>query len=82
MVDEDDEDESEEDEEEIADEDGDDDGDTAACPECGKMIYDDAQRCPHCGNYISPEAPGRKPLWFVVVAIVCVLLIWFFCVKW
>jgi uncharacterized protein (DUF983 family) len=78
MVDEDDEEESEEDGEEIDD----DDDETQACPECGERVYEDAERCPHCGNYISPESSSRKPLWIVVTAIVCVLLIWFVWVKW
>jgi len=77
MVDEDDEEEGEENEEDA----NDDDDQTQACPECGEMVYGDAERCPHCGNYISPDSPSRKPLWIIVGAIVCLLLIFCFWVK-
>jgi predicted nucleic acid-binding Zn ribbon protein len=54
--------------------------DETPCPLCGKVIYEQAQRCPHCGSFVSAEhLRNRKPLWFVVGLIVClivVLLIW------
>ena len=59
----------------------DDQDDTTPCPHCGAAIYEDAERCPHCEQYVSAEDdPSRKPTWFVVCALVClvvaVLWIW------
>ncbi len=54
----------------------DDDDDTDACPYCGAAIYGDAVRCPRCGNYLSREdAPSRQPLWIVLTAVVCLLVV-------
>jgi hypothetical protein len=52
------------------------DDETAPCPFCGEEIYDDAERCSACGKYLSREdAPAdRKPLWFIVGAIVCLAI--------
>jgi predicted nucleic acid-binding Zn ribbon protein len=62
------------------DEDGDDE--TVPCGYCGEMIYEDSLRCPHCGNYLSEEEmPSRaKPLWIVLAAILCLLVVlaWIF----
>jgi hypothetical protein len=52
------------------------DDDTVPCPYCRQSIYEDALRCPHCENYISAEdAPPGRPNWFVVAAVVCLVLV-------
>ena len=56
--------------------------DTEPCPYCGREIYEQAEACPHCGKYISQEGSlRRKPLWFVVSAILCLMLIILFWVM-
>ena len=55
-------------EEESPDEEGSDV--TEPCPECGRAVYDDAERCPHCGHYVTREeasGPGW-PLWMKIAA--------------
>lgn len=56
---------------------GDDDSvDTEPCPFCHKPVYEQAEVCPHCRHYLSAEEiHTRKPLWFIITAIVCLLLI-------
>lgn len=46
---------------------------TIPCPDCGREIYEDAQRCPACGRYISAEdaPPARKPWWILVGVAAC-----------
>jgi predicted nucleic acid-binding Zn ribbon protein len=67
-----------------ADDDWNDDAedDVMPCPYCGREIHEDSVRCPYCESYLSAEDRlGRlKPLWFVLAAIVCLLvvLMWIF----
>jgi predicted nucleic acid-binding Zn ribbon protein len=65
-----------------ADEDWDDDYDedtdeTMPCPYCHRAIHDDSVRCPYCGNYLSEEdVPQKsKPLWLILAAIACLLIV-------
>jgi hypothetical protein len=44
--------------------------DTAPCPHCRALIYDDSERCPACGEYLS-ASDERKPWWMVVGVLVC-----------
>ena len=57
------------------DEDGDDDDDEPmmVCPYCRAEMLESALQCPSCGQYISEEdrPAARRPLWLVVVAILC-----------
>ncbi len=42
---------------------------TIACPNCRKMIYDDADQCPHCGEYmLETDGHGRAHRWWIVAA--------------
>lgn len=42
---------------------------TIACPNCRRMIYDDAERCPHCDDYIIEAVErGRAYRWWIVAA--------------
>jgi predicted nucleic acid-binding Zn ribbon protein len=52
----------------VDDSDDDHEGDnSAACPYCGKPVYDGTEICPHCRNFISFEdAPRRHPWWIWV----------------
>lgn len=35
-----------------------------ACPNCRKMIHEDAERCPKCGHYVMDEDLERsRPTW-------------------
>jgi predicted nucleic acid-binding Zn ribbon protein len=53
--------------------------DTIPCPHCGKPIYEQAEICPHCGKYISSEeVRSRKPIWFIVAAVLCLIVILIF----
>ena len=51
--------------------------DTLPCPYCRAPIHEDSVRCPRCENYLSAEdaPPERKPLWFVVAAVLCLLTV-------
>ena len=55
------------------DEDGDDDEPMMACPYCRAEMLESAPQCPSCGQYISDEdrPAARRPLWLVVVAVIC-----------
>jgi hypothetical protein len=71
------------DSEEIGDDDldvGGGDSETVPCPECGKPVYEQADRCPNCGNFIIAGNPTqRQPRWVLVVAILMifvVLVVW------
>lgn len=57
--------------------DWDENGETIPCPHCGQAIHEDAQRCPYCENWISEEdsTPERKPVWIIVTAVICLLLV-------
>ena len=62
--------------------DDDDEDDTIPCPHCKEPIHEDTQRCPHCENWISEEdaPPERKPTWFLITVLVCLLIVvlWIF----
>jgi uncharacterized paraquat-inducible protein A len=52
---------------------------TVPCPSCRAQIYEESERCPRCGTYISREdSSARRPLWFVIAALLClaVALAW------
>ena len=52
-----------------------DEPDLEVCPNCRKMISEEADRCPYCGEYLTPSAaPMSKTAWFVVAVIVLTLL--------
>ena len=52
------------------------DDDLDECPYCRRSIYDDAVQCPYCGNYLSREdAPSRRPWWIVVCAVLCLIAV-------
>ena len=55
--------------------DDEDDVDTEPCPHCGEPVYDQSQRCPHCGQYMTPGSAVKKPRWFVVGVIACVVIV-------
>ncbi|QOV90721.1 zinc ribbon domain-containing protein [Humisphaera borealis] len=41
-----------------------DEPDLVACPNCRKMILEDAERCPKCGHYVMEEELSRGwPIW-------------------
>jgi uncharacterized paraquat-inducible protein A len=53
----------------------DDEDDTVPCPYCRRSIHEDSVRCPHCENYLSEEdAPSQRSWWFILGALVCLLL--------
>jgi uncharacterized paraquat-inducible protein A len=64
------------------DDDEQDSTDTHPCPHCKTPIYDQSPRCPHCGNFISQNKSSiRKPIWFLIAAILCLLVVLFFFIK-
>ena len=60
------------------DDDGDEDEETIPCPQCGRPIYEEAQRCPECGNYILEEdvIPAHKPWWIIVGALLVMYIVY------
>ena len=52
-----------------------DDDDTVRCTRCKKYILEDSVRCPYCGHYQLDDQQNRRPLWFILTVILCVLLI-------
>ena len=41
-----------------------DEPDLVACPNCRKMILENAERCPKCGHYVTEEELSRGwPMW-------------------
>jgi endogenous inhibitor of DNA gyrase (YacG/DUF329 family) len=53
---------------------------TIPCPQCGRPIYEDAERCPYCGEYVSDHdaAPTRKPWWIILGT----LLVFYVVYRW
>ncbi|MGV6815516.1 MAG: hypothetical protein ACWA5W_11005 [Phycisphaerales bacterium] len=45
-----------------------------ACPACGALMYDQAERCPECGEYVIEE-PKRLSAWAVVLMIVLIAVV-------
>lgn len=46
---------------------------TVRCTHCRKLIFENLVRCPYC-RQLQLEEPGhRKPAWFVLTVIFCVL---------
>ncbi|MCL2646617.1 MAG: zinc-ribbon domain-containing protein [Phycisphaerales bacterium] len=52
-----------------------DDAETIRCTRCGKYILEDSERCPYCGHYQLADEHNRRPLWFILTVILCILLI-------
>jgi hypothetical protein len=53
--------------------------DTVPCPNCGRQIYDDAERCPYCENYITEEdtpPSARKPWWLILGVLACMYVVY------
>ena len=52
-----------------------------ACPNCRKLISEDAERCHHCGFYIAHNySRMRIPYWLValVLVLIAIILFWSF----
>ena len=43
------------------------------CGECGKLIFDDADRCPYCGFMQLEASQEKRPWWFIAAVIFLVL---------
>jgi hypothetical protein len=49
-------------------------GDDIKCVHCGRYIHDHVDMCPYCKMWQPDEVTrSRKPLWFVVTAIILLL---------
>jgi hypothetical protein len=64
------------------DEDGPDEADLAPddlapirCSNCKKWILEDSPQCPYCKHWQVEDEQNSKAKWFIVTAIVCILLI-------
>ena len=52
-----------------------DEPDLEVCPNCRKMISEEAEKCPHCGEWVNPgQAPMSIKAWIVIGAIVVMLI--------
>lgn len=59
---------------------GGEESETLPCPFCGKPVYESADVCPHCRNFVSfAEVSGRRP-WWVIAAVVALLVATLLCV--
>jgi hypothetical protein len=47
--------------------------DTVRCGNCRKMIFEDSVRCPYCKHLQLEDERNRKPLWFVITVVLCIL---------
>jgi hypothetical protein len=58
-----------------SDRDEDDEPASIRCPNCRKMMIEDAEQCPHCGEFIEDEklSPGR-PVWVWVGLLLAILV--------
>ena len=52
-----------------------DDFTTVKCTRCGKLIFEDTECCPYCRHYQPEDERNRKPMWFVLTAIVCIAML-------
>ena len=62
-----------------SDQDFSDDPEFVRCPNCRKLVSEDAEQCPHCGTYVSREDAPSKPRWFfiaVVVTLIVITVVW------
>jgi len=55
------------------DDEDDPDRDQATCPECGRWVYDEAEKCPHCGAWIVPTAGSSGRSRRLVAAVILML---------
>lgn len=55
----------------------DDSGLTAACPDCGAEVYEDAVRCPVCGSYVTygTNVFSGRPTWWIVLGLLGILAV-------
>ncbi len=44
------------------------------CPECGSLVYDQAEVCQACGHVFGQES-GGVPMWAIVVTAMLLLLL-------
>jgi uncharacterized OB-fold protein len=44
------------------------------CRTCGKWYLEDAPRCPYCKDWPVEDETERKPLWFVLTVVFCLLI--------
>ena len=53
----------------------DDAAETAACPNCGAEIYEEAVECPVCGSYVTfgTNVWSGRPAWWIVLAVMGVV---------
>jgi hypothetical protein len=52
-----------------------DDFSTVPCTRCKKLIFEDTEYCPHCKHYQLDNERNRKPLWFILTAILCIVML-------
>jgi hypothetical protein len=48
---------------------------TVRCAHCRKLIFENLVRCPYCRQLQLEEPRERKPAWFVLTVIFCVLAV-------
>jgi hypothetical protein len=48
---------------------------TVRCTRCRKLIFEDAEQCPYCKHWQAEDERSRKPLWFILTAILCIAML-------
>jgi len=53
-----------------------DEPDLEVCPNCRRMISEEAERCPHCGEWVNPgQAPMSARAWIVIVLVIVAMIV-------
>jgi predicted nucleic acid-binding Zn ribbon protein len=64
------------------DETSEDDPQIVPCVHCGEEVLEDAEKCHRCGEYLTDSELNnpRKPLWFVITVLICLVIVYFWTV--
>jgi hypothetical protein len=65
-----------------ADMDEHDEPDLLPCPNCRKMINEDAERCHHCGEWVEIGGRVERSLWVTVIVAAIILSMLGFVIVW
>ena len=50
--------------------------DLEICPDCRRLISEEAHKCPHCGNCVSPgDEPMSRGAWVTIAIVAAMILV-------